>query len=90
MYLQMCLILSEICSDKYLRVHFSLLKYCVYFTLYKYLGFSPNVHVGGLDESICDLGSQSQDQPRAEYLTLIENVHNDRKIGQKAQSIFQN
>lgn len=51
MYLEICLFSSEVCSDKYLRMHFYLLKYGLYFTFHKVLGFSPNVHVGGLDDS---------------------------------------
>lgn len=51
-YLKVCLFILEIYSDKNLRVHLYLLKYCVPFTFYKGFGFSPNVHFGSLDESV--------------------------------------
>lgn len=62
------------------------MNYCICFSFYKGLGFSPSVHFGGLNESM-DLRSQSQVQPRAEDLILIGKICCliMKKIGQMAQ-----
>lgn len=73
------------CSDKHLRVHLPV-NYCICFSFYKGLGFSPMYTLEAVNESM-DLRSQSQVQLRAEDLILIGKICCliMKKIGQMAQ-----